>query len=49
MDDEKPDVEQQEPDPEKLTVDEYKAEIERLRQRADLIIVRKAVSCDYLF
>jgi len=49
VDDEKLDVEQQEPDPEKLTVDEYKAEIERLRQRADLIIVRKAVSCDYLF
>ena len=49
VDDERPDVDQQVPDPEKLTVDEYKAEVERLRQRADLITVRKAVSCDCLF
>jgi len=49
VDDEKPDVDQQQPDLEKLTVDEYKGEVERLRQRADLITVRKAVSCDCLF
>ena len=49
VDDEKPDVEQQRPDPEKLTVDEYEAEVERLKERAELIATRKKVSCNCLF
>lgn len=49
VDNERLDVDQQEPNPEKLTVDKYKAEVERLRQRADLITVHKVVSCDCLF
>ena len=49
VDDEKPDVEQQRPDLEKLTVEEYEAEVERLRERAESITTRKKVSCDCLF
>ena len=45
VDDEAPDVEQQEPDKEELTDVEYKAEVERLLERTNLINIRKAVSC----
>lgn len=40
-----PDIEQQQPDPEELTDVEYKAEVERLKIRSDLIDTRKKVSC----
>jgi len=49
VDDEKADVEQAQPDPDKLTTEEYKAELERLKNHADLIAMRKAVCCDCLF
>jgi len=49
VDDEKADTEQPQPDLEKLTAEEYEAELERLKNHADLIAVRKAVRCDYLF
>ena len=45
VDDEAPDIEQQEPDPEKLTDIEYQVEVERLLERSNLINIRKAVSC----
>jgi len=45
VDDEAPDTKQQEPDKEKLTDVEYKAEVESLLERTNLINIRKAVSC----
>ena len=45
VNDEAPDVEQQQPDPDELTDVEYKAEVERLQIRSDLIATCKAVSC----
>jgi len=49
VDDNRPDVDQPCPDPEKLTEAEYKAEVERLEEHADLIDIRKRVSCHCLF
>jgi len=45
VDDEAPDIEQQEPDKDELTDVEYEAEVERLFERNNLINIRKAVSC----
>ena len=49
VDDEKADDEQVQPDPDKLTVEEYEAEMQRLTVHADLIAVRKGVRCNCLF
>jgi len=49
VDDEKPDAEQPEPDREKLTEAEYNAEVEWLKEYANLIAVRKRVCCYCLF
>jgi len=44
VDDEAPDEEQIEPDQDKLSPEEYIAEVERLKERTLLITIRKAVS-----
>jgi len=49
VDDEKADDEQEQPDQDKLTTEEYEEEIRRLTAHADLIAVRKGVRCDCLF
>jgi len=49
VDDDKADIEQEWPDPEKLTTEEYEAELERLKKHADLLAVRKGVRCGCLF
>jgi len=49
VDNNKADIEQEWPDPEKLMTEEYEAELERLKKHADLLAVCKGVHCGCLF
>ena len=49
VDDDAPDPEQEQPDPEKMSVEEYQAAMSSLEERSKIIRFRKAVSGHALF